>query len=192
MREDLAIIHNEAVRAAKVVKNLLTFARKHKPSKKKIKINSIIAGVLGMRSYEHKVNNIKTITRFAPDLPEVVADSFQINQVILNIIINAEYAIRKVNKKGVITITTEKNEDYVRITLTDDGIGISKENLGHIFDPFFTTKEVNEGTGLGLSICHGIIRKHGGRIFAQSELGKGTTLIIELPVNRGSKFGNVE
>ena len=192
IREDVAIIHHEAVRAAEVVKNLLTFARKHKPLKQPVKINSIIASVLGLRNYEHKVNNIKNITHFASDLPDVVADSFQMKQVILNIIINAEYAMGKVNKRGVITITTEEKENCVRITLTDDGIGISEENLGHIFDPFFTTKEVGEGTGLGLSICHGIINKHGGRIYAQSEPGKGTAFIIELPVNKGNEGENVE
>jgi signal transduction histidine kinase len=148
--------------------------------------------VLGLRAYEHKVNNIKTITRFASDLPEVVADSFQIEQVFVNIIINAEYAMEKANRGGVLTATTEKKEDYVRITFTDDGIGISEKDLGHIFDPFFTTKEVGEGTGLGLSICHGIINKHGGRIIAQSELGKGTTFILELPVNKCNEGGNVE
>ena len=191
-REDVAIIHHEAVRAAEVVKNLLTFARKHKPSKQPIRINSIIASVLGMRSYEHKVNNIKTITRFSSDLPGIVADSFQIEQVFVNIIINAEYAMEKANKGGVLIATTEKKEDYVQITLTDDGIGISEKDLGHIFDPFFTTKEVGEGTGLGLSICHGIIDKHGGRIFAQSEPGKGATFIIELPINRSNEGENIE
>jgi len=108
IREDVAIIHHEAVRAAEVVKNLLTFARKHKPLKQPVKINSIIASVLGMRNYEHKVNNIKTITHFASDQPDVVADSFQMKQVILNIIINAEYAMEKANKGGVLTATTEK------------------------------------------------------------------------------------
>ena len=184
IREDIAIINHESMRAAEVVKNLLTFARKHKSLKQPIKINSIIDSILGLRNYEHKVNNIKTITRFETDLPDVVADSFQIKQVILNILINAKYAVGKENKKGIIIIKTENKEDYVRITLTDNGIGISEKNLGHIFDPFFTTKEIGEGTGLGLSICHGIINKHGGRIFAESEPGERTTFTVDLPVKK--------
>ncbi len=84
--------------------------------------------------------------------------------------------------EGTITITTEKVGDIIKAFFTDDGPGISQENLGHLFDPFFTTKEVGEGTGLGLSICHGIITEHGGRIYAESELGKGATFVVELPV----------
>jgi len=98
--------------------------------------------------------------------------------------------MEKANKGGVLAITTEKKGDYVRITFTDDGTGISKEDIGHIFDPFFTTKEVGSGTGLGLSICHGIINKHGGKISARSELGEGTTFIIELPVKSNKESRN--
>lgn len=187
IKEDIAIINHEAIRAADVVKNLLTFARKHKTSKQQMKINSIIASVLGLRHYEHKVNNVKIITRFASDLPDIVADSFQIRQVFFNIIMNAEYAMEKKNRGGIVTITTEKKESHIRITFTDNGAGISEENLGYIFNPFFTTKEVGEGTGLGLSICHGIITEHGGRIYARSEAGEGATFIIELPVNNDGK-----
>jgi len=84
--------------------------------------------------------------------------------------------------KGTITITTERDGDIIRASLADDGPGISEEHLGHVFDPFFTTKGVGKGTGLGLSICHGTITEHSGRIYAESELGKGATFIIELPV----------
>jgi signal transduction histidine kinase len=128
------------------------------------------------------VHNIEVATQLAPDLPLVLADSFQLQQVFLNIIINAEHFMTKAHGKGTITITTEQAEDVVRISLADDGPGISQENLGHLFDPFFTTKEEGKGTGLGLSICHGIIAEHGGRIYAESELGKGATFVIELPV----------
>jgi signal transduction histidine kinase len=82
-------------------------------------------------------------------------------------------------------ITTEKSRDVIRVIFTDDGPGISKENLKHIFDPFFTTKEVGKGTGLGLSICHGIVSEHGGQIYARSEKGQGTTFVVELPLING-------
>ncbi|GAH53048.1 unnamed protein product [marine sediment metagenome] len=90
-----------------------------------------------------------------------------------------------------LTITTERVEDIIKASFADDGPGISKENLGHLFDPFFTTKEVGKGTGLGLSICHGIITEHGGRIYAESKLGKGATFVVELPITTDKK-GTVE
>jgi len=100
----------------------------------------------------------------------------------LNIIINAEHFMIEANNRGTLTITTERTEDIITASFADDGPGISKGNLGHLFDPFFTTKEVGKGTGLGLSICHGIITEHGGRVYVESELGKGATFIVELPI----------
>ncbi len=88
------------------------------------------------------------------------------------------------NNRGTLTITTERAGDVIKVSFADDGPGIAEENLGHLFDPFFTTKEVGKGTGLGLSICHGIITEHGGRIYAESELGKGATFIVELPISK--------
>ncbi|MBE9512805.1 MAG: PAS domain S-box protein [Chloroflexi bacterium] len=183
IKEDVNIIFNEARRSAAVVKNLLTFARKHTPVKQPVNINSIIEKVLELRAYEQKVSNIQVNTRFAPDLPEVMGDYFQLQQVFLNITINAEYFMIEAHNRGTLTITTEKVGDIVRASFADDGPGIAPENLGHLFDPFFTTKEVGKGTGLGLSICHGIITEHGGRIYAESELGRGATFIMELPIS---------
>lgn len=183
IKEDLSLINSEAQRAASVVKNLLTFARKHAAVKQPTKINSVIEDVLKLRAYEQKVNNIEVIKKFATDLPEIMVDYFQIQQVFLNLIINAEFFMTEAHKRGLLTITTERNEKFVRISFEDDGPGIPHENLNRIFDPFFTTKEVGKGTGLGLSICHGIITEHGGIIKAESEAGKGATFVIELPVN---------
>jgi signal transduction histidine kinase len=180
--QDLKIIHSEARRAAEVVKSLLAFARKHAPVKQTVNINSVIANVLALRTYEQRVSNIQVITHFAPDLPEIWADYFQLQQVFLNIVINAEHFMIEAHSGGTLTITTEWTEDIIKVSFADDGPGISKENLGHLFDPFFTTKEIGKGTGLGLSICHGITTEHGGRIYAESELGKGATFILELPI----------
>ena len=182
VKEDLRIISSEAQRAAQVVKGLLAFARKHAPVKQLVNINSIIDKVLELRAYEQKVSNIQANTRFAPDLPEVMADYFQLQQVFLNIIINAEHFMIEAHGKGTLTIATEKVGDIITASFTDDGPGISREDLVHVFDPFFTTKEVGKGTGLGLSICHGITTEHGGRIYTDSELGKGATFIVELPI----------
>jgi PAS domain S-box-containing protein len=183
IKEDLVIIHKEAQRAAGVARNLLTFARKHAPAKQPTNVNSIIEGVLTLRAYEQKVSNIQIVTKLAPDMPEVMADYSQLQQVFINIILNAEAAMLEANNGGKLTITTQKLNHSVRASFADDGPGITKENLDRIFDPFFTTKEVGKGTGLGLSVCHGIIAEHGGKIYARSKLGNGATFIVELPIS---------
>jgi PAS domain S-box-containing protein len=183
IREDVELMCKEARRTADVVKNMLTFARKHPSTREQLNVNSILNATLDMRAYEHKLSNIQVIKHLTEGLPEIQADHFQLQQVFLNIIINAEYFMIQEHGSGVLTVTTAPIGDMIRISITDDGPGISAENLNHMFDPFFTTKPVGKGTGLGLSICHGIIAEHGGRIYAESTPGKGATFIIELPFN---------
>jgi len=183
VKEDLGLVHSEAQRAAGIVKNLLTFARKHAPVKQLSQINGIIEDVLRLRAYEQKVSNIEVIKQFDPKLPQIMIDHFQIRQVFLNLIINAEYFMAEAHNRGTLTITTKSSDSIVRISFADDGPGISKENLSRIFSPFFTTKEVGKGTGLGLSICHGIVAEHGGTMSARSQLGKGATFVVELPIS---------
>lgn len=184
VREDIKIIYSEARRATEVTKNLLIFARKHSPLKQPVSINSIIEKVLAIRAYEHKVENIQVITCLAPDLPQVMADYFQLQQVFLNIVINAEHFMLQAHQRGTLNINTWCDNGTIRASFTDDGPGIAREDSVRLFDPFFTTKEVGEGTGLGLSICHGIVAKHGGRIYVQSQLGRGATFVVELPVGK--------
>ncbi|HJX69447.1 MAG TPA: ATP-binding protein, partial [Dehalococcoidia bacterium] len=183
IREDLTLINKEAQRAASVTRNLLTFGRKHAPAKEPNQINNIVDDVLRLRTHEHKANSIEIEKHLSPDLPEVMADYFQMQQVFMNIIINAEYFMINAHNRGTLAITTKEQNDTVMIIFTDDGPGILPENMGRIFDPFFTTKEAGKGTGLGLSICHGIVTEHGGQIYARSQLGKGTTVVVELPAN---------
>ena len=180
--DDIGIIHSEAERAAKIVENLLTFSRKHHKEKTHTNVNEVIEKTLRLRTTEQKLNNIQTDTYLPPDLPETLASALQLQQVFLNIIINAEFFMLKTHKKGNLTIISEQRGDFIRITFSDDGPGIPQENFKHIFVPFFTTKEVGEGTGLGLSICHGIITEHGGRIWAENNADEGASVIIELPV----------
>ena len=189
VKEDISIIHKEAQRAANVARNLLTFARKHSPAKQPTNLNSIVEGVLKLRAYEQTVSNIRVNTRLAHDLPEVMADYSQMQQVFINIILNAEAAMLEAGNGGTLTITTQTVNGSVRASFTDSGPGIPKENLNRIFDPFFTTKEVGKGTGLGLSVCHGIIAEHGGKIYARSKVGHGATFIVELPVNAHPSAG---
>jgi PAS domain S-box-containing protein len=183
IKEDLGTVYSEAQRAATIVKNLLTFARKHASVKQLSQVNAIIEDVLRLRAYEQKVNNIEVDKRLATDLPEIMVDYFQMQQAFLNIIVNAESAMLEAHGKGKLAITTERVNGVIKVTFTDDGPGILKENMKRIFAPFFTTKEVGKGTGLGLSICHGIVSGHGGRIYAESEFGRGATFVVELPLN---------
>jgi len=183
IREDLEIIYSEAQRAAGVTKNLLAFARKHKPVKQLNQINSIIEDVLKLRTYEHKIKGIEVEKQLASDLPESMVDHFQMQQVFFNIVINAEYFMAEAHDRGTLTITTENHNGTMRISFADDGPGIPLENLSQIFNPFFTTKQTGKGTGLGLSICHGVVSEHGGQIYAKSEPGEGTTIFVELPIN---------
>ena len=184
VKEDLEVINREAHRTAQVVGNLLTFARENPQEKRQVDLNKTIQTVLELRVYGQRINNIEINAQFAPDLPEIMADGFQLQQVFLNIIINAEHFMTEAHGRGTLTITTERVRNVVRACFADDGPGIAQENLERLFDPFFTTKEVGKGTGLGLSICHVIVAEHGGRIYAESELGKGATFIVELPINK--------
>ena len=183
IKEDLGIIYSEVQRAAVIVKNLLTFARKHAPVTQLSQINIVIEDILKLRSYEHKVNNIEIEKHLAANLTEIMMDPFQIQQVFLNIIVNAEFAMLEAHHRGKLVITTEKSDGVVKINFTDDGPGITQANLKRIFNPFFTIKEVGKGTGLGLSICHGIVTEHGGKIYVRSADGQGAAFIVELPLS---------
>jgi len=184
IKKDLRIINKNAQRTAGIVQNLTTFARKHPQETRMVNINNVIRTALGLRAYAQKVSNIQVKTHFANNLPKISADGFQLQQVFVNIIINAEYFMTEAHGKGILTITTERRGNFIRTSISDDGPGIDKKNLGHLFDPFFTTKEVGKGTGLGLSICHGTVNAHGGKIYAESEMGKGATFVVELPIKQ--------
>jgi len=181
-RHDLEIINEGAQRVAGIVKKLLVFARQAKPEQRYVNINELIRNTLELRAYELSANNIKVALQLTRDMPMTIADPGQLQQVFLNLIINAETEMKQAHDKGRLTIKTEKMNGTMRITFKDTGPGIPKENLETIFDPFFTTREVGQGTGLGLSVCHGIITAHNGRIWAESEPGKGASFVIELPL----------
>jgi len=182
IRKRLETINNEAQRVARIVENLLTFARRRKPGREYIDVNEIISQTLELRSYEMRANNIQVVIELSPELPPIVADPGQLQQVFVNIILNAEKTMGAEHGRGTLVVKTERIQNIIRASFTDDGPGISKENLDKIFDPFFTTREVGNGTGLGLSICYGIVAQHKGKLYAQSELGKGTTFFVELPI----------
>ncbi|GBE31896.1 sporulation kinase A [bacterium BMS3Bbin05] len=174
-------IYDSAIRCKRIVENMLTFSRQT-PSQKGVEdINDIIDKTIELHEYWLKSTNIEIIRNYA-EVPSVSVDRQQMQQVILNLLINAEQAIAEADRRGRIEFETayDDNSKQTVITVSDNGKGIPQEILPRIFDPFFTTKPVNKGTGLGLSIAHGIIAEQGGAIEANSVPGEGTSFIIRL------------
>jgi PAS domain S-box-containing protein len=187
IKRDVMSIYESAVRATNIIRRLLTFARQQLQKRIPVNINDIVEVTLELRKYALETSNIKVKTILDPDLPLIMADAVQLQEVFLNIILNAETEMKLYRGKGNLEIKTEKSNGKIIVSFTDDGPGISKENLSKIFNPFFTTRQVGEGTGLGLSICHGIIIEHDGKIYAESKRGKGATFYIELPIIKRPK-----
>ncbi len=174
-------------RCKEIVQNLLDFARTPTGDMLPLKINNVIKTSLNLVKDQAMFHGIEIKTSLAENLPEIIGDRARLEEVFLNLFINAADAMKG---KGLLTITTElTSNNSIKILVTDTGEGIDKEHLQHIFEPFFTTKEPGKGTGLGLSIVYGIIRKHNGLIEAESEPGKGTTFIISLPSYIGKLSG---
>lgn len=182
VQNELSIIVNNAKQAADITRRMLTFARQNKPVRRYYNINEVVELTVQLRMYHLKTNNINVKLELAPNLPQMAVDAGQLQQVFLNLIINAEYEMIRCNGRGNLTIKTEKEGEIIRISVEDNGPGIPETTMEKIFTPFFTTKGVGEGTGLGLSVCHGIVTEHNGKIYARSEPGKGATFIVELPV----------
>jgi two-component system NtrC family sensor kinase len=179
-QDSLHEINRQAGRCKEITHKLLSFARKMEPVTKDVSLGELIEDVVSMVEREASLNNIEIVREYHAHLPLIYSDPSQLRQVFLNLINNAVDAIKR---GGVIKIETGIGDgDSVIVTVSDTGAGIAKENLSKIFDPFFTTKPQGKGTGLGLSICHGIIEKLGGDISVVSEVGKGTTFTINLPL----------
>lgn len=171
----------QAERSQKIVRNLLEFARDREIVTNLYRVEDLLQETLQFASNQLKLSKVKVVRKFAPNLPPVSGDKQQLTQVFLNLILNA---IDAMSEGGTITIETVlvKEGDYLRIDFTDTGTGIPAHVQSHIFDPFFTTKSQGKGTGLGLSVSLEIIRKHGGDIQVSSQVGKGSTFSVVLPV----------
>jgi signal transduction histidine kinase/CheY-like chemotaxis protein len=177
----------EAKRTADLVKNLLAFSRKESKKREVIGVNELIKQAVNLKRYQLKVNNIQLIAEPCEISYPVTVTAQQMQQVLLNLLNNAEQAITKTTHAGIIRVEGGRRGDTVYITVTDNGNGIPPHVLPFIFDPFFTTKNLGEGTGLGLSIAHTLIENHGGTISARSEPGS-TVFTIELPMARSPKM----
>ena len=186
-RRGLETILSESERAAKIVRNLLTFARKRHTTRAMVDVNQIVRETLALRSYEQTLANITIIEALAAGLPLAFADPHQFQPVLLNLIINAEQAMLGANGRGTLILRSwhDLDGDAVILEVNDDGPGVPEDVQPRIFDPFFTTKEVGKGTGLGLTVAYAIIQEHGGRITVKSQPGEGASFFVSLPVSDG-------
>ncbi len=182
LKRGLERVHSEARRCHRIVQNLLTFARRHEPEKVFLNINHVLESTLELCSYQLHVDNIRVQRELQADLPRTMADFHQMQQVFMNVIINAHQAILETNRKGVIRVRTASSDGMLRVEIADNGRGILPENLAKIFDPFFSTRSAGQGVGLGLSICHGILQEHDGRIWAAEAGKQETRIVVELPI----------
>jgi two-component system NtrC family sensor kinase len=179
-RKDLRVILQEAQRTKQIVQNLLSFARQMPPQRNAVQLNIILRRTIQLRSYDFNSHGVDIVEHLDEDLPEVIGDAHQLQQVFLNILNNAYDAVHDVGRSARIEIMTTKAGEAVEVSFRDNGYGISHPD--RIFDPFFTTKEVGKGTGLGLSICYGIVKEHGGEILCHNNTdGQGATFIVRFP-----------
>jgi signal transduction histidine kinase len=182
IREILSDIMEQTERASKIVRNLLDFSRARAPDREPLYVDYVLHKTTDLIANELRIHKIALHKEIADNIPQVYGDQHKLQQVFLNLIINAEQAIGDYGRI-VITARTVDNK-YIRVDISDTGPGIFPENLDRIFDPFFTTKEAGKGTGLGLAIVYGIVEKHGGYIEVTSKIDQGTAFSVYLPVYR--------
>lgn len=185
MGRQLELIQKQARRAAEIVQNLLTFSRPRAPRRGLVRLDELVLHTIQLHEYSLHVNNIKVEYTVEPGVDPVLGDGHQLMQVFLNLIINAEQAIREVRGKGKLTVRVERQGAQARVTFQDDGPGVLPDILPRIFDPFFTTKRPGRGTGLGLSICMAIMREHSGVIDARTLAEGGALFTLTFPVAPG-------
>ncbi|HEX9973538.1 MAG TPA: cache domain-containing protein [bacterium] len=185
-RENLQEVIKQTMRCRDIVKGLLQFSRQEEGKTEYVKVNTILNSTLSLIEKQALFHNIEVLKNLGPNLPDVLGDGSQLQQVFMNIILNAVQAMKEI---GVLTINTslDQKNDMVVIEIADTGPGIPEQIIDRVFDPFFTTKEVGEGTGLGLSIAYGIITKHRGRMTVKSKVGQGSVFTIKIPTVESPK-----
>jgi len=180
-RRQLGMLQQQARRAAEIVQNLTYFSRPPAPGKSRINLGELIERTLNLHAYSLRKSNITADFLRDPALPQVNGDPHQLMQVFLNLILNAEHAIREAHDRGTLRIRLGRSGDSLWASFQDDGPGIAPEILPNIFDPFYTTKRPGRGTGLGLSICKAVLKEHGGNVEAANAPGGGAVFTVTLP-----------
>ena len=178
-------LYKQAQRTHRIVQNLLSFARQHKPERVAVQLNQVLQDTLALRDYDLRVNNIRVHLDLAADLPMTAADPHQLQQVFLNMVNNAVDAILERSSEGNLWVRSGVTGDRLFIEFTDSGPGV--QDASRVFDPFYTTKPVGKGTGLGLSICYGIVTEHGGTIRVRNLATRGACFTIELPCQSATR-----
>ena len=182
--QDIEKILSASLNAREVIKKMLVFARQIPPQKKEVHLNQVVEEGLSFFESRCAREGIEMVRSLHPDLPEISADPVQLNQVLVNLVLNA---LQAMPTGGRLTVKTQMGRDHISLIVEDTGIGMSKKVMKQIFTPFFTTKDVGQGTGLGLPVVHGIITSHGGSIQVESKVGGGTRFEIQLPVEEPSE-----
>ncbi len=182
-RKQLAMLQQQARRAAEIVQNLTYFARPPAPGKSRINLVEVVERTLNLHAYSLRKNNVTVDFLKQAGMPYALGDPHQLMQVFLNLILNAEQAIRDARDKGTLRIRLGKGDNSVWVSFHDDGPGIPKENLPSIFDPFYTTKRPGRGTGLGLSICKSVMKEHNGSVEAANSPEGGAVFTVTLPLS---------
>lgn len=178
--QDIDKIVAASLHGREVIKKLMLFARQTPPRRQSVNLNRIVEDGLFFFESRCAKAGIKLVRALEPGLPSIIADQSQLNQILINLVVNA---VQAMPEGGRLTIRTESHDDDLRLIVEDTGIGMNEITLEKLFIPFFTTKDVNEGTGLGLSVVHGIATSHGGSVTVESEVGKGSRFAVQLPLN---------
>ncbi len=181
-KEDIEKIETASLHAREIIQKLLVFARQVPPEKKRVNINDVVKEGLYFFNSRCAKEGVELVCTLSPELPEIIADSVQLNQVLVNLVVNALQSMP--GRGGKITVQTKARDQDVLLIVEDTGSGMGKDVLDKIFMPFFTTKDVGHGTGLGLPVVHGIVAGHGGSINVESKVGQGTRFEIRLPVKK--------
>jgi two-component system NtrC family sensor kinase len=181
-------LYKQAQRTHRIVQNLLSFSRQHKPERAQVRLNQIVLDTLALRDYDLRMKNIRLHVDLAPELPVTFADPHQLQQVFLNMVNNAVDAILENSSEGDLWVRSDVKGDRLVVEFRDSGPGVREPS--RVFDPFYTTKPVGKGTGLGLSICYGIVTEHGGTITVRNVQPRGASFTIEIPFQSGAGAGD--